>query len=303
MRFVLFGYSSFVGQALISFYQKDPSIQLIRVGRGAGHEDVIDFKVASCEKTLENDINQVLEKISPDADTVVFNLISQGSPDYCELNSDSSLQINYNFPVVLYEALVKYDFGKFVQFSTNGVYAGDNPPYSETSTCAPINVYGQHKLAVDEYLLQKNDSRILVARPTTMYGDMPRGGRGNPVGMVIQNLLNGKKVKLVDDLVVNLLFVGDLCEFLDRLIKKDVSGLVNIAGEQSLSRYDIGILVAKYLGLDTNLIKSCSMLEFPAEAKRPLDTTFATTFLREITGFEGTPLEKVLELWDYKRFY
>ena len=303
MRLVLFGFSSFVGQALISHYQKDASIELILIGRGGCDEDVINFEVADSKTALEADINKVLEQISPNKDTTVFNLISLGSPDYCELNPASSRQINYNLPVALYEALTEYDFGKFVQFSSNGVYAGDNPPYAETSLCAPMNVYGRHKLAADEYLLKKNDFRILVARPTTMYGDMPKRGRGNPVGMVIQNLLNGKNIKLVDDLVVNLLFVGDLCECVDRLVNRDVSGLVNIAGGQSFSRYDIGIVVAKCLGLDATLMKPCSMAEFPAVAKRPLDTTFSTSLLKEITDFEATTLEQVLETYDYKRFY
>ena len=290
MRVVLFGFSSFVGQALISYYQKDASVELIRVGRGGGEEEnVVNFEVADSKTTLEADINNVLEQINPNKDTFFFNLISLGSPDYCELNPASSRHINYNLPVALYDALAEYDFGKFVQFSSNGVYAGDSPPYTETSLCAPINVYGRHKLAVDEYLLKKNDSRILVARPTTMYGNMPKRGRGNPVGMVIQNLLNGKNIKLVDDLMVNLLFVGDLCEY--------------IAGGQTLSRYDIGIVVAKYLGLDTGLIQECSMADFPAVAKRPLDTTFSTSLLKEITDFEATTLEQVLETNDYKRFY
>jgi dTDP-4-dehydrorhamnose reductase len=304
MRLVLFGFSSFVGQALISYYQKDTSIELIRVGRGGGEEgNVVNFEVADSKTVLESDIKKILEEISPNKDTIFFNLISLGSPDYCELNQASSRHINYNLPVALYQALAEYDFGKFVHFSSNAVYAGDSPPYTETSLCAPINVYGRHKLAVDEYLLKKNDSRILVARPTTMYGDIPKGGRGNPVGMVIQNLLNGKNFKLVDDLMVNLLFVGDLCECVDRLVNRDVSGLVNIAGGQTLSRYDIGIIVAKCLGLDATLMKPCSMTEFPAVAKRPLDTTFSTSLLKEITDFEATPLEKVLELCDYKQFY
>jgi len=70
-----------------------------------------------------------------------------------------------------------------------------------------------------------------------------------------------------------------------------------------LSRYDIGIVVAKYLGLDTGLIQECSMADFPAVAKRPLDTTFSTSLLKEITDFEATTLEQVLETNDYKRFY
>lgn len=302
MRLVLFGYSSFVGRAVISYYEENTDTELVRIGRNGGGDNVIKFEVSDSEKVLKAEIDKILNLVAPDRDTIILNLISLGSPDYCELNPAASWQTNHNLPVTLYDALAEREFGKFIQFSSNGVYAGDNPPYSETSYCAPVNIYGRHKLAADEYLLKQNDTRILIVRPTTMYGVKPEGGRDNPVGMIIQNILSGKSVKLVNDLKVNLLFVGDLCEYLDRLIKKDASGLFNIAGNQILSRYDIGVVVASVLSCDTSLMTPCSMADFQAVAKRPLDTTFSTSLLKKVTGFEATSLEKVLELHDYRKF-
>tara|TARA_B100000989_G_scaffold124418_1_gene92072 strand:+ start:9538 stop:10455 length:918 start_codon:yes stop_codon:yes gene_type:complete len=304
MKLILLGYTSFVGHALIDFYKKNRDVELVLVGRKGDHNsNYVHFEVDYEANGFYDEISEVFQRICPDKNSVFFNLISHGSPDYCEQNPMESQLINVQFACDIYRSLLAFKFGKLVHFSSNAVYSGNNSPYNEDSVCNPINVYGQHKLEADKFLLDQNDHRIIVARPITMYGNFPPGGRGNPVGMIIKELLAGREIRLVDDLVVNTLFVDDLCRFLDRLIAIDFHGLINISGEQSMSRYELGLCVAKALNLNNNLIKSCSMSEFPAIAARPLDTSFDTKLLNNITGLRARSLEEVLRTCDHKDFY
>ena len=304
MKLILFGYTSFVGHALIDFYKSNCDVELVLVGRtGDLHSNFVHFEVDYDANGFYDEISDVIRRIGPDENSVFFNLISHGSPDYCEHNPKESQLINVQFTCDLYRSLLAFKFGKLVHFSSNAVYSGNNAPYTEDSLCHPINTYGRHKLEADTFLLDQNDHRIIVARPITMYGNFPPGGRGNPVGMIIKALLAGNEVRLVDDLVVNTLFVDDLCRFLDKLIAINFHGLINISGEQSMSRYELGLCVAKALNQSNSLIKSCSMSEFPAIAARPLDTSFDTKLLNNITELRARSIEEVLRTCDYKGFY
>jgi dTDP-4-dehydrorhamnose reductase len=304
MKLILFGYTSFVGQALLKFYKNSRDVDLILVGRkGASQNNFFHFEVDYEANGFREQISEVIQKISPDETSVFFNLISHGSPDYCELNSNESQLINVQFTCDFYRALLGFKFGNFIHFSTNAVYSGNNAPYTEASECHPINAYGRHKLEADRFLLDQNDSRVIVARPITMYGNFPTGGRGNPVGMIIKTLLAGNEVRLVDDLVVNILFVDDLCRFLDRLVAIGFHGLINLSGEESMSRYDLGLCIANTLNLKKDLIKGCSMEDFPAVAPRPLDTSFDTQLLYDLSELRATSIDEVLRTHDYKRFY
>ena len=156
---------------------------------------------------------------------------------------------------------------------------------------------------IDKFLLSKEDKRLIVVRPTTMYGDITQGGRQNPVGMIISSLSNKKSIKLVNDLVVNILFVEDLCEVLKKLLELDFNGLINIGGKRSYSRFELGLDVASILKLDQSLIQECSMSDFPSYSQRPLDTSFDISLQKKLTNMEPKSIEYVLKNYDYKTFY
>ena len=94
----------------------------------------------------------------------------------CEKNPQESFHANVELPVMLAKT-----GAKLIAFSTDQVYSGctDDGPYSEAIT-APANLYGRHKLEMEQRVLDINPDAIML-RATWMY-DMPMYGvrnRGN----------------------------------------------------------------------------------------------------------------------------
>ena len=297
MRIIVLGYNSFVGSAIINYFNSMNNIELVCVGRrNSDLHKVVKFEVTDDVVLLNNDVSNLIVNLDLDSESVIINCISMGDLDKCEMNKDSCKMQNYQFVNILYNHLKNYNFKKLIHFSTNAVYDGNNAPYNEKSKCAPVNFYGLVKLKIDTFLLDQEDSRIIVMRPITMYGKLSPGGRPNPTSMIIEKLKNKQNLRLVDDVLVNILYVEDLVKAIEKLIEKDFSGLINISGNEVYSRYDLGLEIAKLLDMKEELIESVTSTEFKTVANRPLDTSFDNTLMKKNGIHPRTLKQTILNL-------
>jgi len=283
MRIVVLGYNSFVGNAISNYFSSAEGVELIYVGRkNSDSHDVINFEVTDDLCSLNNDVSNLLTSLDLDSETILINCISMGDVDKCELNRKECEIQNYTFVQILYDCVKKSNFKKLIHFSSNAVYDGNTAPYNEKSTCSPVNYYGCVKLKADRFLLNQDDPRVIVMRPITMYGRVLSGGRPNPTSMIIEKLQNQQSIRLVNDVLVNILYVGDLVKAIDRLIAIDFSGLINISGDEIYSRYDLGLEIARLLGLQEGLIEAVTSTEFKTVAQRPLNTSFDNSLMKDL---------------------
>ena len=283
MRIIILGYTSFVGRAISDYYRSIKDVELVYVGREDSNlHKVIKFEVVNDIRLLDNAVSNLIDDLDLNNKSVVINCITMGDLDKCEVNQEDCEIQNHHFVKILYNILKSRNFKKIIHFSSNAVYDGNNPPYNEQSECAPINFYGMVKLKIDQFLLGQDDARVVVARPTTMYGRVTHNDKLNPVSMIISNLRDGRKMRLTSDVVVNLLYVGDLVKTIEKILEIDFSGLINISGNKAYSRYVLGMEIAELLNIKENLIESITSVEFNDVASRPLNTSFDNTLMREM---------------------
>ena len=283
MKIVILGHNSFVGTALLEYVKLNWKCDVVLVGRKPNSEfNVHLFEVPEEKESLYDSTLRLVESLEIDEHTVIVNCISLGDVDKCEKDTNKCEIQNYLFVKCFYDLISPKSFNRFVHLSTNAVYDGENAPYSEKSVCRPVNFYGRTKIRADEYLLDKSDQRVTVLRPITMYGSVPKGGRSNPVSMIIERLKNNESLKLVDDVFVNILFVTDLVKLLKVVVDKNVDGLINVSGDEIYSRYELGIEIARLLALNKGLISRVSSSEFQTVAERPLDTSFDNRLMKEL---------------------
>ncbi|MDC1111533.1 sugar nucleotide-binding protein [Alphaproteobacteria bacterium] len=295
MRIIILGYTSFVGRALSDYFRSIKDVELLHVGREDSNlHKVIKFEVVNDIKLLDNAVSNLIDSLDLKKNSVVINCISMGDLDKCELNQEDCEMENYHFVKILYNHLKSTNFKKLINFSSNAVYSGNNPPYNEQSECAPINFYGKVKLKMDQYLLGQGDARVVVARPITMYGRVPYSDKLNPVSMIISNLRDGRKMRLTNDVIVNLLYVGDLVKTIEKILDIDFSGLINISGNKEYSRYDLGMEIVELLNIKENLIEPITSLEFNDIASRPLNTSFDNALMRSV-GVHPRTLRQVIK--------
>jgi len=289
MKIVLLGYNSFVGNAISKYFKSVEGVELIHVGRQESPlYKVFKFEVVNNEKMLNSNISNLLIELNLDSECVLINCISMSDVDKCEMDKEACRFQNSLFVSLLYRNLKQYDFKKLIHLSSNAVYDGNNAPYNENSECQPINYYGKVKLEADKFLLDYDDSRVMVVRPITMYGRMINGGRHNPVSLIINSIKNKQPIKLVNDVTVNILYVGDLIKSIEKLISIDFSGSINISGDEIYSRYSLGLKVAEILNSGLDLIEEVSSSEFKTVASRPLNTSFDNSLMKEYGVYPRT---------------
>lgn len=293
MKIIILGFNSFVGSAISSYFNSINGIELVYVGRKKSHlHKVVKFEVSNNIDLLNQNVKDLVTSLDLD-NSILINCISMGDVDKCEVDRDGCKVQNYQFVEVLHKHIRKTKFKKFIHFSTNAVYDGNNAPYKESSDCSPVNFYGLMKLKADDFLLNQKDPRLMIIRPITMYGRVPNGGRPNPVSMIIEKLKDGKNLMLVSDVLVNILYIEDLVAAIDKLIELDFEGLINISGNDVYSRYELGVEIAKLMGIKKNLIKSVTSTEFKTIASRPLNTSFDNSLMKDM-GIQIHTLEQTI---------
>lgn len=216
-------------------------------------------------------INAAVATAQPD---VLIHTASIGNLDLGESGKEAAWRVNVMGTQQLLTACQPYAPHTTV-CSTIYVFDGTSPPYTETSTPNPLSYYGKTKLACEE-VAQQLAARLLLLRLNTIYGWHLPGQRMNWVTWILTKLQAGESVKAVDDIYNNLVWVGDVARAILNGIDQEVTGLYNVGGPETLSRYEFSLQIADVFGFDRALISPISDDAFASSmVPRPKNTTCA----------------------------
>ena len=143
----------------------------------------------------------------------------------------------------------------FVFMSTVKVYGEETDvAYTENSECNPQDDYGKSKLNAEQELFKlKDDSfKVSIVRTPIVYG---YGVKAN-----IKNLINlVQKVPVLPFGNIQnkrgMIYVGNLCFFMDAIIEKHLSGIFLVADERAVSTTELIELIGKELDKKIYLVK------------------------------------------------
>src|SRR3989338_462907 len=116
--------------------------------------------------TDKEEVERVLETMQPD---VILQPAAQPWVDFCEQHPKESEKINFNGAQHIID-WCRNNQRYYLFLSTDYVFDGKNGPYQEDASTHPLNVYGMHKLQVEQEILRKLPSLGCIARTTTVYG-------------------------------------------------------------------------------------------------------------------------------------
>jgi dTDP-4-dehydrorhamnose reductase len=158
----------------------------------------------------------------------------------------------------------------FVFFSTDLVFDGRKGNYTETDTPNPLHVYGETKLAA-EVCVRKNP-RHLVIRTSINGGVSPSGNRAFNEQLRRSLQSAGPGMKLFTDEFRNPIPAVETARAVWDLAGKNCAGIYHVAGEEKLSRWQIGqLLLPRWPGIQTT-IEAGSAKDFSGPP-RALDTS------------------------------
>ena len=230
----------------------------------------------------EKQIDALIFDLMPD---VVFFCASLTHVDYCESHPSDSYVVNVKGARLVAQATERVG-GKFVFLSTDYVFNGRAGPYVETDSPAPINVFGTHKLPIESLAIDCL-SAALVARTTWVYSyERPEPGK-NFVQRLVASLSKHETVRVPNDQFGNPTYAPDLAERLVITALDGASGLVHLAGQNLLSRYEFACHIAKCFRLDEKYIMSVSTSELNQAARRPLKAGLRSIRTISLPGYDS----------------
>jgi dTDP-4-dehydrorhamnose reductase len=157
---------------------------------------------------------------------------------------------------------------RLIHISTDVIFNGETEtPYTEADPPDPITPYGASKAEAERLVLEAHPKALLV-RTSLIYGFTPVDRHTQ----FILDIAEGRSsARLFRDEYRCPVFVGDLAGALLELAAntcQGVSNVINVAGEESLSRHEFGQRLAAHYGHDPSRLPSGLSSETPGRRPR-----------------------------------
>ena len=259
------------------------------------HEVVgIDKYVPEGERDLTVDITQkepVKESIVSGAPDVVVHTAAETDVDRCERDRDLARRINVDGTANIADACSRVG-AKLILISTDYVFDGNKGNYSETDEPNPISFYGVTKLEA-ERITSLSSSNSLIIRTSVLYGWHPT--KLNFVTWILKGLRERQILKVVNDHINSPTLANNLADAIRKAIQLDSRGMLHIAGNQRISRFDFARRIAKRFDLDENLLLPVQMSDLNWLARRPRDSSLNVGKAEKELSIELLEVDRGLE--------
>ncbi len=180
---------------------------------------------------------------------------------------------------------------RLVSVSSDSVFNGIDAPYTDNAIASPLkdNKYAMTK-ACGEAHISRLVPQAIIVRTSLIYGieKMDRGTAG-----FAERLAKGETLKLFTDVIRQPVHDKALAEALCALALDHPGecGIINIAGDESMSRFDFGVRMLDYWGIDySNQLEGVSGAGIPGVV---LDTKMTMHRARAL-GMETPGVSTVL---------
>lgn len=215
-----------------------------------------------------NSINSCVNKVKPD---LIINCAANNKIDYLENNPDVAFLVNSEGAKNVALIATKYKI-KLIHISTDSIFDGIKGMYSEEDIPNPINIYAQSKLLGEQLVKENSDNHIIIR--TNFYG---YNREGNFLfNWILENLRANKTIIGFDDVIFTPLEISNLSKMIIDISKKDYNGIIHLASDKTISKYQFAVQIAETLEFDPNLVKKGYLDEHKGFiAKRPKNTSLS----------------------------
>lgn len=265
---------------------------VIALQRGGSYE-VVPLSHREIEITDPVQVQEVLASAHAD---VVVNCAAFVHVDRCEDYPEVAFRVNALG--ALHTARSCRATGALcVYVSTDFVFGGGKGmPYTEEDRPSPINVYGATKLA-GEYLVMQSCPRYLILRTASLFGRSgPRGKGSNFVEAVLAQAQAGQRLRVIDDVRMSPTYTGDAARAIVRLLDRDVEGVIHLTNAGSCTWYEFAQAILKTTGR-VAAVEPVRAADYPVKARRPMNSSLASTRLSEVLGVELRPWSDALHAY------
>ena len=222
-----------------------------------------------CQPVQLRDTDQVVSAFqAADPQFIIHAAAMSGVAD-CYRDPGLARQTNVTATRLLVEMAEKYS-ARIVYVSTDLVFNGEKDVYDESDCPAPLSVYGQTKANAERCVL--SGSRHLVLRMSLMFGPAINE-RPSFFQQQLSALRANTVCRLFRDEWRTPLDLESAARGLLEVVQSDATGILHFGGPERMSRLEMGLRLARHLGIGESLIQAIDREDVPTGEPRPRDTS------------------------------
>ena len=224
-----------------------------------GKENTERVEWIKCDVTKQEDIEKINKKCNEYNGVKVLYLAAYHAPDLVKKNPKKAWDINVTSLSSFINSIENVDC--LFYSSTEMVYgAGEaDKKFSESDSLNPVNIYGENKI-VAEALIKGYGYNVL--RFPFLIGPSLDKNKKHFYDKIVDEITNGNSVEMFSDALKTALDFNTLTKIILELMENYTSALpkcINISGDDILSKYDIGLMIARKYNCNEELIIPISM--------------------------------------------
>lgn len=230
-------------------------------------------------------LRKSLERLAPE---IVVHTAGITSVEECERDPERARHVYADLSHNVAEA-TQATGARLIHISTDHLFAGTRPLYTETDAPEPVNAYARAKLAAEQAVATANPSALIVRTNFFGWGHRYRRSFSD---WIYYGLSEGRELTMFEDVYVTPILADRLAEHAHRLAELGASGVYNVVGDERISKYDFGVTLARVFDLPERLIRRGKISTSQLSAKRPPDMSLDNSKARARLGVSlGTVAE------------
>ena len=203
---------------------------------------------------------------------MVFHTAASAREGLSQFSPRLIAQTNYCLSMNVIEQSIKYGVNKFIYLSSMSVYGNHEPPFKETMTRKPVDVYAVSKTATEkslEILADVHEFRYTIIRPYCVFG--PRQFLAdkyrNVIAIFMNSIMRGEPIWIFGDGTQKRRFsyIEDSVPAYVACADKADGEIVNIGGSEEITINELADRVCNAMGRPDHPRKHVS--ERPKEVK------------------------------------
>ena len=243
--FIVIGANGFLGSYVTDALVRNTDGRIIATYHGNKenlHSDRVEW--TKLDVTNQNDIDNLVRLAGDITKCNIFYFSACHNLDLVKRDPDFARKINVTS---LENFLKAFKNAENLYFSSTDCVYGENtteyPLFSENDPTLPVSEYGRQKLEAEK--LVRNYGFNVVRLPF-MIGPSLLENKKHFYDNIVEKTLQGQDFTLADGLWRSALDYRSVAEILVKLVSMiDVPQTLNLCGDESLSKYDVGVLIAK----------------------------------------------------------
>lgn len=237
--------------------------------------------------TNNDDINNLAELAGDISDCSIFYFSACHNLDLVKREPEFARNINIT---ALKNFLDTFKDVKNLYFSSTDCVYGENtediPCFKESDITSPVSEYGRQKLEAEGLVTSYGFN---VVRLPFMIGPSILQNKKHFYDNIVKKTVQGENFTLADGLWRSALDYESVADILFKLINKDnVPQILNLCGDDPLSKYDVGVMIAEKHNLPMeHIIKTpeAEIMKLFYE-KRTSSTAMDNSLLKSVLGVD-----------------